>query len=293
MMDQAEGLRRLRGSSGTKVITVVAGSRGTGRTTLVAELAVALAGSGRTVMIVDENPHHRDIVARFGLGVRHDLLHVIRGCKALDEVILQARPGVTILPAGRAAEQGPASSAAWEERLVQRLAGVGILPEIILSETPAAGATRIFDLGAAAHDVLVVVPATTSSITPAYSLIKFLNREHARRHFLVVMNKVVRERDADLIFGNLCRAARQHLSAVLELVGVIPRDNGLQRPFVTNRPVVETAPESAAAQALNKLAKRVLWRMAAEPGDHRDGAEAVWRRPPHYVRFGFPHLTLF
>lgn len=291
MMDQAEGLRRLRGSSSTKVIAVVAGSRGTGRTTLVAELAVALAGSGRTVMIVDENPHHRDIVARFGLGARHDLLHVIRGRKALDEVILQARPGVTILPASQAAGQGPASSAAWEG-LVQRLAGVGILPEIILSETPAAGATRIFDLGAAAHDVLVVVPATTSSITPAYSLIKFLNREHARRHFLVVMNKVVRKRDADLIFGNLCRAARQHLSAVLELVGVIPRDNGLQRSFVTDRPVVEAAPESAAAQALNTLAKRVLWRMAAEPGDHRHGAEAVWRRSPQYVRFGCPHLTL-
>lgn len=290
MTDQAEGLRRLRGLSGVNVIAVVAGHRGTGRTTLIAELAVALARNGRTVMIVDENLHDHGIAARFGLRVRHDLLHVVRGGRALDEAILQARPGIAVLPAGQAAGLGPASSAAWEELVIARLAQFGELPQIVLAEAPTAGASRIFDPGAAAHDVLVVACATAFSITHTYGLIKFLNREHARRHFLVVMNKVARERDANLLFRNLSRAARQHLSAVLELVGVIPLDKGLQRSLGTNRAVVEAAPESAAGQAFNAVAERVLCRMA-EPGGHRDGATARRQRLPQYAQVGFPRVT--
>lgn len=271
MMDQAEGLRRLRGSSGTNVIVVVAGNHDAGKTALVAELAVAFADRGRTVMIVDENPDRHGVAARFGLAARHDLLHVARGERALDEVILQPRPGVAILPAAQAAGSGPASSAVWEEQLVQRLSEVGKLPDIILAEAPPAGPSRIFDPGAAARDVLVVASDTTSSITHAYGLIKFLNREHARRHFLVVMNRVAQEQDTNLVFGNLSRVARQHLSAALELVGVIPRDDGPKRCFGTNRlAAVETAPESAAVRAVHALAERMLHRMAG-PGSRWHG----------------------
>jgi MinD-like ATPase involved in chromosome partitioning or flagellar assembly len=54
--DQADGLRRLfgaRAAAGTRVINVIAASAGTGRTTLVANLAACLRRSGRRVLVID------------------------------------------------------------------------------------------------------------------------------------------------------------------------------------------------------------------------------------------------
>ena len=55
--DQAAGLRRLLGQTGFQVITVMSGQKGAGKTAATANLAVALARSGRDVLIVDQDRH--------------------------------------------------------------------------------------------------------------------------------------------------------------------------------------------------------------------------------------------
>jgi flagellar biosynthesis protein FlhG len=57
--DQAAGLRRLLGQTGFQVITVMSGQQGAGKTAATANLAVALARSGRDVLIVDQDRHGR------------------------------------------------------------------------------------------------------------------------------------------------------------------------------------------------------------------------------------------
>ena len=50
--DQAAGLRRLMGNNSVQVITLAAGCRGIGRSTLLANFAVRLSRLGRNVLII-------------------------------------------------------------------------------------------------------------------------------------------------------------------------------------------------------------------------------------------------
>ena len=69
--DQAAGLRRLLGQTGFQVITVMSGQQGAGKTAATANLAVALARSGRDVLIVDQDRHGRGAcAARCAAGAR-------------------------------------------------------------------------------------------------------------------------------------------------------------------------------------------------------------------------------
>ena len=80
-VDQAEGLRRLLVSNQTRVITVVAGKSGVGRTSMTINLAAALARSGKDVLVLDENHAPNNLLDRLGLYARHDLLDVIQGVR--------------------------------------------------------------------------------------------------------------------------------------------------------------------------------------------------------------------
>lgn len=71
------------------------------KTSIVVNLAVALARKGRRVLLIDENPCHNNICTNLGLRARFDLLHVIYKDKKLNQVLLQGPENIAILSAMR------------------------------------------------------------------------------------------------------------------------------------------------------------------------------------------------
>ena len=98
--DQAAGLRRLLGQPGFQVITVMSGQQGAGKTAATANLAVALARSGRDVLIVDQDRHGRGACAALGLTPRYDVADVVEGRCTLDALMLNGPDHVQGLAIG-------------------------------------------------------------------------------------------------------------------------------------------------------------------------------------------------
>ncbi len=86
--DQAAGLRRLLVRSSTQVVTVIGARDGLGATSIVINLAAVLAHSGKDVLVLDENMSHDNVANTLALNPRYDLLHVVRGDKTWQEVLL-------------------------------------------------------------------------------------------------------------------------------------------------------------------------------------------------------------
>jgi capsular exopolysaccharide synthesis family protein len=84
-----------------KVIQVTSPSMGDGKSTLVANLAVAIAQSGRKVLLVDADLRRPRAHRLFGLAARAGLAQVIGGAADLaDTVRPTAVPGLFVLPCG-------------------------------------------------------------------------------------------------------------------------------------------------------------------------------------------------
>ena len=98
--DQADGLRRLLGKGGLRVLRLNSARRGMGKTGVAVNLAAALAGKGREVLIVDENGTSGNVGDSLGQGARCDLLQVMRGECGLDQAIRRVA-GVSVLSAAR------------------------------------------------------------------------------------------------------------------------------------------------------------------------------------------------
>lgn len=256
--DQAEGLRRLLVRNQTQVITLVAGKQGLGRTSATLNLAAALSSAGKDVLVLDENPAPNNLAQSLGLFARYDLLDVAQGKCQLRDAVLHGK-GYAVLPSARAMRALAGLNAAEQECLEDALAEAsGGVDVMLVDAAMLAGQAAVSSSLASGVRLLVVMEATASGITESYSLIKRLALENARLRFEIVVNKVVNEQTARLVFGNMEKVARSNLAARLDYLGCIPLDDKLKRATQLGRSVVEAFPAANSAKSYAALSQRVL-----------------------------------
>ncbi len=277
--DQAAGLRELTAlepNAGVRIFAVVGGRTGVGKTSSVINLAVSLAKTGKRVLILDENPRHKDVNANLGLNARYDLLHVINQDKTLEQVMTQGPEDVLVLTAMRGIHSLAKLSSADQERLIQCFSDLSQTVDVVLIDTAIGRTSRVVPLSLASQQVLIVLSGSDKAITDAYALIKLISQEYARRDFLVLVNKVESESRARDIFENIAGVAQKHLAVKLEWTGYIPFDEKLHRSTRLCQPVVEIFPTSASAAGYRQLAEKLM--RCAGPWTDNDGVENFMRR---------------
>lgn len=257
-LDQAEGLRRLLVNNQTRVVTVVSGKQGVGRTTTTINLAAALTRSGKDVLVLDENHAPNNLLDRLMLSSRHDLLSVAQGKCSVQQAMVHAH-GFSVLPAARAMSSLQQLRAAEQQRLEQALTeAAGEVDVMLVDAASVLNQGGVSSSLATGVSLLVVVDATVSGITESYALIKRMALENAKLRFEIVVNKVASEQEAITVFENMSQVARLHLTARLEYFGHIPHDIKLSRAVQLGRAVVEAFPGSASACAYMELAQSFL-----------------------------------
>ena len=256
--DQAEGLRRLLVRASTRVVTVAAARTGLGATSMVVNLAAALAQAGKDVLVLDENLSHDNVGNMLALKPRHDLLNAVQRDKPWREIMLHTRQGVRILPAARAIRALPKLSVPERERLLECLAEASRGVDVVLVDAAACEGHYISASLAPDQPLLLVLNATASAITASYAMIKRMAMQDGRQNFEIVVNKARDEMEAKTVFGNVAQVARHHLQVRVEYLGYIPVDEKLKRATQLCRPVVEAFPAAAATFAFGELGRNLL-----------------------------------
>src|SRR5215469_16099269 len=97
--EHAAELAELNSDKPVKVIAVTGGKGGVGKTTVSANLAVAIAAQGRDVMLVDADLGLANVDVVLGLQTRFHLGHVIQGQCKLEDAIVTGPHGLQVVPA--------------------------------------------------------------------------------------------------------------------------------------------------------------------------------------------------
>ena len=160
LQDQAAGLRNLvsyREHDAARVFTIAGGKSRVGKTSVVVNLAAALAQNGQRVLLIDENPCHNNICTSLGLQVRFDLLHVIHKDKRLDQVLLQGPDNITILSAMRGIHALSTLNPVEQDWLIKSFSELTKSVDIVLIDTAMTGTTHVLPLSLASEQVMIVI----------------------------------------------------------------------------------------------------------------------------------------
>jgi len=263
-MDQAAGLRRHAGrrtdpgAPPGRVVGVVSGKGGVGKSTLAVNLAVAAASRSARVLLVDGDLGLANTDLLMGLVPRHDLQDWVEGRNALEEVACPGPAGVSLLLAGesRAGAQalreailhGPGSPlgrfvAGHDLTVVDLGAGIG---------------SDVIALGSVCHPVWLVTTPEPTSLADAYATAKRLWQRTPALEIELVVNRVREAGAGERTHLALCRLTRRFLDRALSLRAVLPEQPELIRSVSEQTPLVLHSPKTAAARRLGLLAESIL-----------------------------------
>ena len=254
--DQADTLHSLNSSRPVKVIAVTGGKGGVGKTTVSANLAVAIAAQGRDVMLVDADFGMANVDVVLGLHTRFHLGHVVSGECLLEDAIVTGPHGLQVVPAASGIKRMANLTDAEQAGIIRAFSDLYHRVETLVVDTAAGLHDSVLTFSQAAHHVVVVVCDEPASITDAYALIKVLSREHGVQRFQILANQTRRSGEGPELFHKISRVCDRFLNVTLEFAGSIPFDDYLRRAVQRQTAVVDTYPASISSVALKNLASK-------------------------------------
>jgi flagellar biosynthesis protein FlhG len=241
-----------------RTLAITSGKGGVGKSNLAVNLAVAMSGLGARVCLLDADLGLANADVLCNLTPRLTLEHVVAGRCRLAEAA-QAAPGGFRLVAGASGVERLADlDRAQREALLRQLDQLEAVADVILVDTGAGLGANVLAFASAADAVLVVTTPEPTALTDGYAMIKSLSARDPGLPLHVVVNSTRAPEEGEHVFGRLDRVARAFLGRSLSHAGAIPADPAVSAAVRARLPLVLHAPDSPAAQAVQRLARWLL-----------------------------------
>ncbi len=236
-----------------RVVTVTSGKGGVGKTTVSANLAVALARMGRKVVALDSDIGLRNLDIVMGLENRivYDLVDVVEGrCRLRQAMIRDKRlPELYLIPAAQTRDKmavSPSDMILVCDQLRKEV-------DYVIVDSPAGIERGFRNAIAPADQVLIVTNPEVSAVRDADRIIGLIEAEEKGPGRLIV-NRL-----------KPGMVARQDMLSVediwdilrVDVIGVIPEDESILISSNQGAPVALNGSHALAAQAFHNIARRL------------------------------------
>ena len=249
-----------------RVMALTSGKGGVGKTFLSANLAAALAKRGKRVLVLDADLGLANLDVVLNLYPKVTLHDVFTGKVQLDDAILHAPGGFSVLLAGSGLVEYSRLTPEVREQLLRIIETIAPRFDHILLDTGAGISDVVLYALSLADDVLVVATPEPTSMTDAYATIKVLATTQQRRDIRLVVNQVGRVGEGRAIRNQLQLVVDRFVTPMLpegmaapalDLIGEVPLDPAVREAVQKRRLLVEMLPGCSAARGVEGVAAKI------------------------------------
>ncbi len=237
----------------SRVIVITSGKGGVGKTTVTANLGVALAKMGRKVLAIDTDIGLRNLDMILGLENRivYDIVDVVEGRVPPEKAFVKDKRGLTLylLPAAQTKDK----EAVKPEQLQNLVDDVRDKFDYILIDSPAGIEGGFKTAATPADEALVVTNPEVSSVRDADRIIGLLEVMEKKKIQLVVN----RLRPHQVKKGEMLSV--EDIEEILQIpkVGIIPEEEKMVDFTNKGEPIAFHADKYKAGEAFFNLARRL------------------------------------
>jgi len=260
----------------TRTVSITSGKGGVGKTTMVANMAYALAQKGQRVLIFDGDLGMANIDIMFGMKSEHSIMDVLRGEKDMNEVIVSLAPQISLIPGGSGIVELNRLNAFERRSLVDAVSTLDYQYDYLLIDTAPGITDNVLYLNSAAQVSSVVITPDPSSLADSYALIKVLNREYKETKFSIVCNQVRDEAEGLSLFNRFNEVVNRFLYIGLDYWGSVAQDQLFRRSTQNQRLILKHEPNSESAKQLLKISNKL--QAAVHRIDDKAGLQFFWEQ---------------
>lgn len=251
-----------RTRAGARTLAVTSGKGGVGKTFVTANLAAALAAQGQRVLVLDADLGLANLDVVLNLHPKLTLHDVFTDKATLDQAILPAPGGFSVLLAGSGMVEYSRLTPEVRDKLLHIIDLVKPRFDWVLLDTGAGISDVVLFAVSLATDVLVVATPEPTSLTDAYATIKVLAQQQERRQVGLLVNQANRPGEGKMICGQLQQVLQRFVgtgqSFRLDLQGEVKSDQTVRQAVLKRQLLLEQYPGCEAAQGIKALAAKLL-----------------------------------
>ena len=246
-----------------RVMAVTSGKGGVGKTFVSANLAAALAKRGHRVLVLDADLGLANLDVVLNLYPKITLHDVFTGKAKIEEAIVRAPGGFSVLLAGSGMVEYSRLSAEVRNDFLSIMNGLTPHYDIVLLDTGAGISDVVLFAVSLASEVLVVATPEPTSLTDAYATIKVLVGQQKRQNIRMVINQTARLGDGRAITTQLQQVLDRFVPSEpgrqvrLIHMGDIPSDLSVRQAIMRRQLLMQSMPGSPAAMAISQLAGKL------------------------------------
>ncbi len=228
-----------------KVVGVVSGKGGVGKTTFVSNIGMALNEMSADVTVVDADMSTSNLGLQLGLyQFPVGLQDAIGGTIDIDRTVYMHPSGLKIIPSSVSLSY--INRKIRPKRLKSVVSGMNGL--VMIDSPPGLGREVELVLNAC-DDVVVVTTPEITAATDAFKVIQ-VSRDIGKEPVGVVLNRVTGRHEM--------RPEEVEEMTGVKVVGIVPEDGMMKKSIYGKTPLVKFRPYSPASMAFQKLAADIL-----------------------------------
>ncbi len=242
-----------------RVLCFSSGKGGVGKTSIVTNLAIAMAQMGKKVLVLDADLGLANVDVMLGITPKYSIQHVFSGERTLSDVIIKGPSGIKLLPASSGIQELCHLNESEKLFLLNEFDCLEEPVEVMLIDNAAGISDTVMYFNMAAQNRVIILTPEPTSITDAYALIKVLSKRYMVKEFSIVVNWTNSRQEAYKIFKQLTAVADRFLGVLsFNFLGYIPKDTSIPKSVMQQKPALELFPESKASQGFRRLAENIL-----------------------------------
>lgn len=240
--------------SGSRIIGLVSGKGGVGRTSVAVTLATLFAAAGQKTLLFDGAFGQANVDVQLGLAPRADIADILIGKCPMNQA-LTAVDGLPLeVLAGRSGSLALSTLTDGQQQiLADDLSVLATRYDVVVIDF-AAGLDRFLDVMVPhLSEAFVLTADEPTALAGAYALIEALEE---RVPLAVLVANAASQKEGKRTYTTLQKACESFLKTVPPLKGIIRRDGALKEAVRAQRPLLLYAPDSEALADIRSLIEK-------------------------------------
>jgi len=245
-------------NSTPQIICISSGKGGPAKTSFTVNLAAALAGKARKVLLIDGDLGLANVDIMLGLNVTHTLREIVEEGRDPMEILVEVMPGFFVLPASSGVPE--MATLAYEEQafLTASLEQiVGNFDFVLVDTAAGVGDSVLWFNNWAGRNFTILSPDPTA-MTDAYALIKIMKTRYHKTEFHLIINNVKSRKEAQEVFANMSAVLENFLGVKPFFQGAIPQDSAVAMAVRRQKPFLVAQPQARASLAVMEICNKLL-----------------------------------
>ncbi|MBS4172536.1 MinD/ParA family protein [Bacillus sp. FJAT-49736] len=261
MRDQAEKLREKlmnKYRQSAKTLAIVSGKGGVGKSNIAINIALLLANQEKKVLLFDFDIGMGNVHVLLGADGNKSISDFLYRDIPIEEIIYTGPNNVSYISAGN----GFSNIIELDNDMVSRLIGglehLQNLYDYIIFDMGAGATSSNLQILLSVDDIIVITTPEPTSITDAYSMMKYISIQDSANRFFLICNRADNEKEGMFVLEKLQLTVNKFLDKEIYLLGVLPEDQHVRKAVKLQVPFYQAFPASSISFKLEKIVGKYL-----------------------------------